>query len=105
MTEADIKRFVSGDRVDRKRGYESPESFLVPRRDSRVPSLAFSEGSSRDSGLEDLEEEDESDEEVRVGGSDERKGKCDLGMKKTGKKEKRFARVFVAPVVEGPEIV
>lgn len=67
VTDAEVKRFVFGDREDRKRGYESPESFLVPRRGSEVPSLVFSEGSGRDSGLDDLEEGDEeSDEQLRA---------------------------------------
>lgn len=105
VTDADVKRFVFGDREDRKRGYTSPESFLVPRRGSEVPSLVFSEGSSRDSGLGDLEEEEESDEEGRIVRSDETKGECGLGVKTTEQKEKRVARVFVAPVVEDTEVV
>ncbi|KAG9520444.1 hypothetical protein KCV07_g4280, partial [Aureobasidium melanogenum] len=106
VTDADVKRFVFGDRKDRRSGYESPESFLVPRRGSEVPSLVFSEGSSRDSGLEDLEEGDEeSDEEVRVEINSEGKEERGLRMDKEGQNEKRFARVFVAPVVEHPEVV
>ncbi|CAD0089771.1 unnamed protein product [Aureobasidium vineae] len=65
VTNAEVKRFVFGDREDKKRGFESPEAFLMPRRDSEVPSLVLSEVSSRDSGLEDLDEGDE-DEQVQA---------------------------------------
>ncbi|KAG9688398.1 hypothetical protein KCU76_g9642, partial [Aureobasidium melanogenum] len=41
VTDVDVKRFVSGDREDRKRGYESPESFLVPRRDTENTESTF----------------------------------------------------------------
>lgn len=104
VTDAEVKRFVFGDREDRKRGYESPESFLVPRRGSEVPSLVLSDVSSRDSGLEDLEEEEEEvDEEYRAVVNGEGKAELGLGMGK--EREKRFARVFVAPAVPETKVV
>jgi hypothetical protein len=66
VTDAEVKAFVFGSREDRKRGHESPEVILRPkiyRRGSEVPSLVTSE-SSRDSGLEDLEEEAEKGEDI-----------------------------------------
>lgn len=104
VTDAEVKRFVFGDREDRKRGYESPESFLMPRRGSEVPSLVLSDVSSRDSGLEDLEEGDEeSDEVLGIVVKDEEKAEHSLGLRET--REKRSARVLVAPVISEPEVV
>ena len=76
----------------------------MPRRGSEVPSLVLSDVSSRDSGLEDLEEGDEeSDEEVKVVVNDEGKLQVDAEMTKSG--EKRFGRILVAPVIEDSEVV
>lgn len=103
VTDSEVKRFVFGDREDRKRGYESPESFLMPRRGSEVPSLVLSDVSSRDSGLEDLEEEDEeSAEELSIVVREEEKAEHSLRMQE--RREKRSARVLVAPVLPEPEV-
>ncbi|CAD0114901.1 unnamed protein product [Aureobasidium uvarum] len=96
VTDAEVKRFVFGDREDRKRGFESPEAFLIPRRGSEVPSLVLSEVSSRDSELEDLDEGDE-DEEMQAEIEE-------LGRAKMAE-EKEFTRLAVAPVVVNAEVV
>lgn len=91
VTDAEVKHFVFENRDSTNKAYESPESFLMPRRGSEVPSLVLSDVSSRDSGLEDLEEgEEESDgEEV---------------SKLTEVEEKRVGRILVAPVGEDLEV-
>ncbi|KAI5249713.1 hypothetical protein E4T42_05182 [Aureobasidium subglaciale] len=69
VTDAEIKKFVFGDREDSKRGFRGPEEFLVPekeRRGSEVPSLVRSEGSCGSGGLENLEEGSEGEGEGKV---------------------------------------
>lgn len=69
-----------------------------------MPSLVLSDVSSRDSGLEDLEEGDEeSDEETSNAVCEEEKAKLNVGVKNA--KEKKFARIYVAPVISSPEVV
>ncbi|THW10746.1 hypothetical protein D6D02_09260 [Aureobasidium pullulans] len=96
VTDAEVRDFVFAQSGEKKRGFESPEGFLIPRCDTRrgseVPSLV-SEVSSRSSALEDLEEGDEeSDDELDVGVLGQVKG--------VDGEAKRWGKVFVRPAID-----